>query len=80
MIIDSHCHLDFPDFAPERDAVVERARVAGLARMITISTRVDKFDQVRAVAETYPDVFFTVGTHPHEAHLDPECRLSTSLS
>ena len=72
MIIDSHCHLDFPDFAPERDAVVDRARAAGLVRMITISTRVDKFDQVRAVAEAYPDVFFTVGTHPHEAHLDPE--------
>ena len=71
MIIDSHCHLDFPDFAPERDAVVTRARAAGLARMITISTRLDKFDQVRAVAEAYPDVFFTVGTHPHEAHLDP---------
>ena len=72
MIIDSHCHLDFPDFASERDAIVERARTAGLARMITISTRTDKFDQVRAVAEAYPDVFFTVGTHPHEAHLDPE--------
>ena len=72
MIIDSHCHLDFPDFAPERDAVVARARDAGLVRLITISTRVDKFDQVRAVAEAYDDVFFTVGTHPHEAHLDPE--------
>ena len=72
MIIDSHCHLDFPDFAPERDEIVERARTAGLARMITISTRIDMFDQVRAVAEAYPDVFFTVGTHPHEAHLDPE--------
>ncbi len=72
MIVDSHCHLDFPDFAPERDAVVARARAAGLTRMITISTRIDKYDQVRAVAEAYPDVFFTVGTHPHEAHLDPE--------
>lgn len=72
MIIDSHCHLDFPDFAPERDAVVARARAAGLSRMITISTRVDKVEQVRAVAEAYADVFFTIGTHPHEAHLDPE--------
>ena len=72
MIIDSHCHLDFPDFAPERDAVVARARAAGLARIITISTRVDKYEQVRAVAEAYDDVFFTVGTHPHEAHQDPE--------
>lgn len=72
MIIDSHCHLDFPDFAPERDAVVARARAAGLVRLITISTRVDKVEQVRGVAEAYDDVFFTVGTHPHEAHLDPE--------
>jgi TatD DNase family protein len=72
MIIDSHCHLDFPDFASERDAVVARARAAGLVRMITISTRIDAFDTVRAVAEAYDDVFFTVGTHPHQAHLDAE--------
>ena len=72
MIIDSHCHLDFPDFASERDAVVARARAAGLGRMITISTRIDKVEQVRAIADTYEDVFFTVGTHPHQAHLDPE--------
>ena len=72
MLIDSHCHLDFPDFAPERDAVVERARAAGVTRMITISTRVDRVAEVRAVAEAYPDVYFTVGTHPHEAHAEPE--------
>jgi Mg-dependent DNase len=72
MIIDSHCHLDFPDFAPERDAVVRRARAAGVGRMITISTRIDKFETVRSLAECYDDVFFTVGTHPHQAHLDPE--------
>ena len=71
-IVDSHCHLDVPDFAGERDAVVARARAAGVARMITIATRVDRFEQVKAVAEAYPDVVFTVGTHPHEAHLDPE--------
>ncbi|WP_158811376.1 TatD family hydrolase [Beijerinckia sp. L45] len=72
MLIDSHCHLDFPEFAPERDAVVARARAAGLVRMITISTRIDKYDDVKAIAEAYDDVFFTVGTHPHQAHLDPE--------
>lgn len=72
MIIDSHCHLDFPDFAEERDAVVARARAAGVDRLITISTRIDKAADVARIAEAYPDVFFTVGTHPHQAHLDPE--------
>ncbi len=72
MLIDSHCHLDFPDFDADRDAVVARAREAGLCRMITISTRVDRYEEVRALAEAYDDVYFTVGTHPHQAHLDPE--------
>jgi TatD DNase family protein len=67
MLVDSHCHLDFPDFASELDAVVARARVAGLGRMVTVSTRVKKHAQVLAVAETFPDVFCSVGTHPHNA-------------
>lgn len=67
MLVDSHCHLDFPDFADERDAIIERARAAGVGTMVTISTRVAKFDQVREVAEAYPDVFCSVGTHPHNA-------------
>lgn len=68
MLIDSHCHLDFPDFAAERDAIVERARAAGVKRMITISTRVDQFASISALAETYPDVFCTVGDHPDHVH------------
>jgi TatD DNase family protein len=68
MLVDSHCHLDFPDFAAELDAVVERARAAGIGRMVTISTRVRKHAQVLAIAEKYPDVFCSVGTHPHNAH------------
>ena len=67
MIIDSHCHLDFPDFAGDLDAVLERARAAGVERMITIGTKVAKAPGVVAIAERYDDVFFTVGTHPHEA-------------
>ena len=66
-IIDSHCHLDFPDFANDLDGVVERARGAGVERMITIGTKVAKAAGVVAIAERYDDVFFTVGTHPHEA-------------
>jgi TatD DNase family protein len=68
MLVDSHCHLDFPDFKAELDAVVGRARDAGIGRMVTISTRVKRHDQVRAVAERFDDVFCSVGTHPHNAH------------
>ncbi len=68
MLVDSHCHLDFPDFASELDAIVARARDAGIGRMVTISTRVRKHAQVLAIAEKFPDVFCSVGTHPHYAH------------
>jgi TatD DNase family protein len=68
MLIDSHCHLDFEDFNAERDAVVDRARAAGVARMITISTRIDQFAAIRALAETYADVYCTVGAHPDHAN------------
>lgn len=68
MLIDSHCHLDYPDFVPEIDAVVARARAAGLGRMVTISTRVKRHAQVLAIAERFDDVFCSVGTHPHHAH------------
>ena len=68
MLVDSHCHLDFPDFAPELDAVVARAEAAGVRHMVTISTRVKRHDQVLAIAERYPNVTCSVGTHPHHAH------------
>jgi TatD DNase family protein len=68
MLVDSHCHLDFPDFSSELDAVVARAKAAGIGRIVTISTRVRKFPQVLAVAEKFPEVFCSVGTHPHYAH------------
>jgi TatD DNase family protein len=68
MLVDSHCHLDFPDFASELDAVVARAADARLIRLVTISTRVRRFAGVLAIAERFPDVFCSVGTHPHYAH------------
>lgn len=68
MLVDHHCHLDFPDFAPELDQVVARAREAGVGTMVTISTRIREFDKVRAVAERFDDVYCSVGTHPHNAH------------
>ena len=68
MLIDSHCHLDFPDFAGELDAVVARAQAAGVGRIVTISTRVKRHAEVLAIAERFPDVYCSVGTHPHNAH------------
>ncbi len=67
MLVDSHCHLDFPDFASELDAVVGRAMNAGVGHMLTICTRVRKFDEVLAVAERFPEVTCSIGTHPHYA-------------
>ena len=68
MLVDSHCHLDFPDFAPELEAVVARAEAAGVGRIVTISTRVRRHAQVLAIAERFPNVTCSVGTHPHHAH------------
>ncbi|MGB3537486.1 MAG: TatD family hydrolase [Mesorhizobium sp.] len=67
MLVDSHCHLDFPDFAEEREAIVARALDVGIGRMVTISTRVKKFAQVIEIAETFDPVYCSVGTHPHNA-------------
>src|SRR4029453_391580 len=68
MLIDSHCHLDFPDFRDELDGVVARAKAAGIGRIVTISTRVRRQDGLLAIAERFPEVFCSVGTHPHHAH------------
>jgi TatD DNase family protein len=72
MLVDSHCHLDFPDFAEELDQVVARARHAGVGAIVTISTRVRRFEQVRAIAERFEDIYCSVGTHPHNAHEELE--------
>jgi TatD DNase family protein len=71
MLIDSHCHLDFPVFTADRDAVVQRARAAGVERMISISTRIDRFGEIAALADAYPEVFCTVGEHPENIHAAP---------
>ncbi|TIQ10672.1 TatD family hydrolase [Mesorhizobium sp.] len=67
MLVDSHCHLDFPDFAEERAAIVARALAAGIGRMVTISTRVKRFQQLLQIAEAFREVYCSVGTHPHNA-------------
>jgi TatD DNase family protein len=67
MLVDSHCHLDFPDFASELEGVLARARGAGVGHFLTIGTALKRFPGVRAVAETAPDIHCTVGVHPHDA-------------
>ena len=68
MLVDSHCHLDFPDFDADRDQIVARAREAGVGTMVTISTRVMKFATIRVIAERYERIYCSIGTHPHNAH------------
>ena len=68
MLIDSHCHLDFPELAADRAGVLSRAKANGIDGMVTISTRVERSDEIRAIAEQNPEVWCSVGTHPHHAH------------
>lgn len=70
-IVDSHCHLDFPDFDGELPDVIARAQHAGVERMVTICTRLRNEPQVRAIAEAYAPVFYAAGTHPMSAADEP---------
>jgi TatD DNase family protein len=72
MLVDSHCHLDFPDFEDELDDVIARARRAGVGAMVTIGTEIARFDRVLAIASADENIYCTVGTHPHEAGTDGE--------
>ncbi|MFZ0239003.1 MAG: TatD family hydrolase [Xanthobacteraceae bacterium] len=76
MLIDSHCHLDFPDFADELDEVMARARAAGIDRLVTISTRVRRQRALLAITERFPDVYCSIGTHPHYAHEEADVSLA----
>ena len=68
MLIDTHCHLDFADVDAERDEIVARAHASGVTQMVTICTRVRRLPALLAIAETYPSVFCSVGTHPNNAN------------
>jgi TatD DNase family protein len=72
MLVDSHCHLDFPDLGRELDGVLARAREAGIGAVVTISTRVRRFDQLKAIVEAHEQVFCSIGTHPHNAAEEPD--------
>ena len=71
MLVDSHCHLDFPEFTPELEAVLARARQSGVGHFLTIGTQLQRFAGVRRVAESASDIHCTVGVHPHEAAVEP---------
>jgi TatD DNase family protein len=80
MLVDSHCHLDFPDFAADLDAIVGRAQDAGIGRIVSISTRVAKLDGLLSIAERFPNVYCSVGTHPHYAHEEPDVTAADLLA
>ncbi len=75
MLIDSHCHLDFESLSADIDGVMARAAAAGVTGMVTISTRVDNFSTYAGLAERFPNVWCSVGTHPHNA--DQELHVET---
>ena len=70
-LVDSHCHLDFENLAPDLDDVIARARAAGVTRMVTICTKLRNEPQARAIAERYEGVFYAAGTHPMSAAEEP---------
>ncbi len=76
MLVDSHCHLDFPDYDADRDEVIARAEAAGVGRMVTISTRVAELPKLLAIAEAHDDIYCSVGTHPHNAAEEPDVTTS----
>jgi len=67
MLVDSHCHLDFPDYAGKVDEVLDRARAAGVGVCVSIGTELKRFPGVKAVAEAHDHVWCSVGVHPHES-------------
>ncbi len=78
-IVDSHCHLDFEQFAGHIDEVIARARDNGVFLMVTISTRVRRFEAIRAIVEAHDEVWCTIGTHPHNAAEEADVTLDDLL-
>jgi TatD DNase family protein len=67
MLVDSHCHLNFPDFKNDLDDVIARAGAAGIGKMVSICTKLEEFAEIAAIADKYPNVYCSVGVHPHDA-------------
>lgn len=71
MLVDSHCHLNFPDFVPDRAEVISRAKASGVKVMQTICTKLHEFEDIYKIAESDPDIYCSVGVHPHESAHEP---------
>jgi len=79
MLVDSHCHLDYPQLSDDMDGVLMRAAAAGVGTMLTISTKLEKFPQVRAIAERFEHIYCSVGVHPHETEAEPDTVAETLI-
>lgn len=79
MLVDSHCHLDFPDFSEDMNQVVTNAHEHDVQIMQTICTKITEFPQVRAVAEQHDTIYCSVGIHPHEVENQPETSAETII-
>jgi TatD DNase family protein len=72
MLVDSHCHLNYPKLVERQAEVLATARAAGVTTMLNISTRESEWDEIVATAEREPDVWASIGIHPHEADQHPD--------
>ncbi|MFT5487004.1 MAG: TatD DNase family protein [Paracoccaceae bacterium] len=80
VLVDSHCHLDFDVFDEDRQETIQRARNAGVATMVTICTRVTRFEEIRAIAESDENIWCSVGIHPHQAEEEPVVSVDDLIS
>ena len=80
MLVDSHCHLDFPDFAEDIEGVMARAAEAGVGVMQTICTRLSKFEAVLALAQAHENLYCSVGIHPHNVDDEPAATVETLVN
>lgn len=79
MLVDSHCHLNYPGLIEELPDVLSRARGAGVGTMVCICSRMGEFPDIRAIAEANPDVYCSVGVHPHDSGNEAQIDLATLL-
>jgi TatD DNase family protein len=80
MLVDSHCHLNFPDFKEDREAVIARAREAGVGVMQTICTELEEFEEVSGIAEAHEGIYCSIGVHPNESGVKKQADLEALLS